>query len=102
MTLRHRIPKPLAEIIRSQQEEIKKYKWIESEKAGQDIGWERACREWLQKYFPDWKQHAWHNTVRDAVRKQSLLAKRAGRPGPRKATGSRSRGTRIAGNGKTM
>src|ERR1043166_9901218 len=51
MTQRTRKPNPLSEIVRSQAEEIKKYKWIESEKAGRDIGWERATREWMQKYL---------------------------------------------------
>ena len=27
--------------------EINKYKWLESEKAGSDIGFERAAREWI-------------------------------------------------------
>ena len=36
---------PLAELIRSQREEIENYRWIESEKAGRDIGWKRALRE---------------------------------------------------------
>lgn len=35
--------------------EINKYKWLESEKAGSDIGFERASREWInfhsKKYF---------------------------------------------------
>src|SRR5579859_585807 len=52
MTLRHRKQNPLADILRSQQEEIKKYKWIESEKLGKDIGWEKASQEWLHKHFP--------------------------------------------------
>jgi hypothetical protein len=36
---------PIAEIIQSQQKEIGKYKWIESEKVGRDIGWECAALE---------------------------------------------------------
>jgi len=31
-------------------EEIQKYKWIESEKLGYDIGFERAAHEWAEKY----------------------------------------------------
>lgn len=68
MTLRKRNQNPLADIVRSQQEEIKKYKWIESEKAGSDIGWERAAREWLQQYFPEWKRHRWNRAVEEALR----------------------------------
>jgi len=73
MTLRHRKPDPLTDIFRSQQEEIKKYKWIESEKAGQDIGWERATREWMQKHFPGWKQDRWHRFVEEALVRQDSL-----------------------------
>ena len=73
MTFRHRKPDPLADIFRSQQEEIKKYKWIESEKAGQDIGWERAAREWMQKHFPGWKQDRWHRFIKEALVSQESL-----------------------------
>ena len=31
-------------------DEINKYKWLESEKAGSDIGFERASREWIDAY----------------------------------------------------
>ncbi|MDE2027960.1 MAG: hypothetical protein KGK03_07350 [Candidatus Omnitrophica bacterium] len=31
-------------------EEINKHKWIESEKCGKDIGFERASREWIHAY----------------------------------------------------
>jgi hypothetical protein len=55
-------------MVRSQAEEIKKYKWIESEKAGRDIGWERATREWMQKHFPQWKQHRWNRALAEALR----------------------------------
>jgi hypothetical protein len=58
---------PLVEILQSQQEEIKKYKWIESEKAGHDIGWECAAHEWSHKHFPEWKRHVWSRAVQDAL-----------------------------------
>ena len=73
MTLRHRKQDPLADVFRSQQEEIKKYKWIESEKLGSDIGWERASHEWLQKHFPGWKRAHWDRFVKEAVRTQGSL-----------------------------
>ena len=73
MTLRHRKPDPLADVVRSQHEEIKKYKWFESEKLGRDIGWERASREWMQKHFPDWKRHSWNRFVQEALRSQDCL-----------------------------
>ncbi|MCG3147889.1 MAG: hypothetical protein PCFJNLEI_01330 [Verrucomicrobiae bacterium] len=66
MTQRHIKKDPLAEIDRSQHEEIKQYKWIESEKLGKDIGWERARQEWLAKHFPAWKQDRWQRAIREA------------------------------------
>ena len=30
--------------------EINKYKWLESERLGQDIGFERASKEWINSY----------------------------------------------------
>ena len=45
------------ELIRSQRDEIEKYRWIESERAGRDIGWERASEEWKQKYYSTWKRN---------------------------------------------
>ncbi len=35
-------------------EEILKYKWIESEKAGYDIGKNAAAFEWLNRHYADW------------------------------------------------
>jgi hypothetical protein len=70
MNKRTRKQDPLVEIVRSQQEEIKKYKWIESEKHGHDIGWERATREWMQKHFPEWKRFRWDRAIQEALRDQ--------------------------------
>jgi hypothetical protein len=47
---------PFVEMARSQREEVEKYRWIESERAGFDIGWKRASEEWMQKHFADWKR----------------------------------------------
>ena len=73
MTHRYRNQDPLAEINWSQHEEIKKYKWIESEKAGQDIGWERARQEWLAKHFPNWKQTRWQKAIAEALQTDVTL-----------------------------
>ena len=35
-------------------EEIERYKWIESEKAGYDIGTEKATRDWLAQCSISW------------------------------------------------
>ena len=34
--------------------EVLKYKWIASEKEGQDIGWHRAFSEWYQHHHSEW------------------------------------------------
>lgn len=34
--------------------EIERYKWIESEKAGRDIGFDTAAKEWLVQYAEEW------------------------------------------------
>ncbi len=31
-------------------EEINKFKWVESEKAGYDIGFEKAAKDWIEKH----------------------------------------------------
>jgi hypothetical protein len=41
----------------AEKEEILKLKWIESEKAGKDIGFERALLTWIKKYQSDWKKY---------------------------------------------
>jgi hypothetical protein len=73
MTQRSRKQDPLLEVVRSQREEIKKYKWIESEKAGQDIGWERATLEWMQRHFPEWKQYSWKQAIAEAMTTEAGL-----------------------------
>lgn len=40
---------------RNQMEEILKYKWIESEKAGHDLG-SKAIGDWIDKYAVKWRR----------------------------------------------
>lgn len=40
----------------AEREEILKHKWIESEKAGQDIGFERALTDWIIKHRAKWRK----------------------------------------------
>ena len=35
--------------------EINNYKWIESEKAGRDIGFERALLDWMLNHRTPWR-----------------------------------------------
>jgi len=41
----------------AEREEILKHKWIESEKAGSDVGFEKALLDWIRNHRDDWKIH---------------------------------------------
>ena len=40
----------------AEREEILRHKWIESEKAGHDIGFERALTDWIIKHRSAWRK----------------------------------------------
>ena len=40
----------------AEREEILKHKWIESEKEGQDIGFDRALLDWIRNHREDWRK----------------------------------------------
>ena len=40
----------------AEREEILKHKWIESEKAGFDIGFERALLDWIVRHRSTWRK----------------------------------------------
>jgi hypothetical protein len=40
----------------AEREEILKHKWIESEKAGHDIGFERALTDWIIRHRSAWRK----------------------------------------------
>ena len=39
----------------AERDEILKHKWIESEKAGHDIGFEKALLDWIVKHRATWR-----------------------------------------------
>ena len=39
----------------AEREEILRHKWIESEKAGRDIGFERALLDWIRNHRDGWR-----------------------------------------------
>ena len=39
----------------AEREEILRHKWIESEKAGNDIGFEKALLDWIVKHRSSWR-----------------------------------------------
>jgi len=41
----------------AEREEILRHKWIESEKAGRDIGFEQALTDWIVKHRLDWRRN---------------------------------------------
>lgn len=47
---------PSYEIFHAMLQEIQKYKWIESQNRGVDIGFETALTEWTSIHFPAWKK----------------------------------------------
>ena len=40
----------------AEREEILRHKWIESEKVGYDIGFERALTDWIIKHRSKWRK----------------------------------------------
>jgi hypothetical protein len=40
----------------AEREEINRHKWIESEKAGHDIGFEHALTDWIVKHRAKWRK----------------------------------------------
>lgn len=41
----------------AERQEILKHKWLESEKNGYDIGFERALTDWITKHRAQWRKH---------------------------------------------
>jgi hypothetical protein len=65
----------------AEREEILKHKWIESEKAGRDIGFERALTDWIVKHRSAWRRS--RHTQRAAHPANPAGSSGGGEPGPR-------------------
>jgi hypothetical protein len=52
----------------AEREEILKHKWLESERLGYDIGFERALLDWIRKHRESWR----------AARRQQQAAQHSG------------------------
>jgi hypothetical protein len=48
----------------AEREEILRHKWLESEKAGHDIGFERALLDWIVKFRSGWREQRQRQPVR--------------------------------------
>ena len=44
----------------AEREEILRHKWLESEKAGYDIGFEKALLDWIVKHRSTWREQRHH------------------------------------------
>ena len=51
----------------AEREEILKHKWIESEKAGKDIGFEKALLDWIVKHRSNWRSRRIKETRSEKV-----------------------------------
>jgi hypothetical protein len=40
----------------AERDEILRHKWIESEKVGHDIGFDKALMEWIIRYRKEWRR----------------------------------------------
>lgn len=47
----------------AEREEIMRHKWIESEKAGHDIGFEKALLDWIVKHRSSWRAQRTHESA---------------------------------------
>jgi hypothetical protein len=54
----------------AEREEILKHKWIESEKAGFDVGFEKALLDWIVKHRAAWRAER-QRTLRRAPREEA-------------------------------
>ena len=51
----------------AEREEILRHKWIESEKAGHDIGFEKALLDWIVRFRSSWREKRQSDNFRVAT-----------------------------------
>ena len=56
-------------------EEIQRHLWIESEKAGHDIGFESAARDWISRFSQAWVEYHLPETKKKAAVKSNGASK---------------------------
>ena len=52
-------------------EEINRHLWIESERAGHDIGFENAASDWLQRFSTVWMEYHMPKQTRTSSKKST-------------------------------
>jgi hypothetical protein len=75
----------------AEREEILKHKWLESERLGYDIGFERALLDWIRKH-----RDTWRASRRAQLATTSPVANRAGAPAQSSTGGSAQAGDPAA------
>lgn len=56
-------------------EEIHRHLWLESEKAGHDIGFEKAADDWVAKYARDWMKYHMPQEAKKTRTKRTTVSK---------------------------
>ena len=57
--------------------EINRHLWLESEKHGYDIGFDRAAQDWLDNYADEWLDYHKPAAKKKAARKKATTKKKA-------------------------
>ncbi len=60
----------------AEREEILKHKWLESERLGYDIGFERALLDWIRKHREGWRAARRHHQQGVSVTSSPVLQER--------------------------
>ena len=58
----------------AEREEILRHKWIESEKVGHDIGFEKALLDWIVKHRAGWRALRQHRPTENRDRTNNVAA----------------------------
>ena len=57
------------------QEEIDKHKWLESERAGYDIGYEKATDDWVKNFANEWEDRHCDKTFKKVRKVKRKIVK---------------------------
>lgn len=60
--------------------EINRHKWLESEIAGYDIGFEAAAENWLKNHAEAWVKYHMNSSKQSAVKPRAIASKKKKRP----------------------
>ncbi len=62
----------VAQVVRSAEEQIERYRQHESIEVGHPIGWAWAEAEWMRDMFPAWKRAMWYQAIWELENNGSL------------------------------